>query len=693
MKRLRYYLSVLLIAITVCMSLTACSAGSTIETTLKINDDLSGVRVMDVAIDDSVFSESFNGTIEDLHNVIVANCPADLTYTYSDESGVKTYTFELAFSSLEDYKTKVTTLTGTEPTIDIQVPNTVWVNGFYISESFSSSSLLYWLRTAIVDAGLVSSSDASNIFEDGENLVEYNAETYSSYSSCISVDEVEYLGIAEIQILTELIDYDLVNETIAFVLPINTMEKKGDEVTAYLESAAPAGAETEWTADEFERPIFKITVNNIAMSDISAMVTQVFGTETSYAEVTEVEARPFALGYQVDYTIDLANYMAGNQNTPVAFAMSLPEHFWIGENVNAMKTQENFSACEYYDKYYYVGYQWVSGGQTITQPMISEKRFEVSNLNVATKRSMTGKFERVSEFTLDRVPEEDELAVMVARIDGKVNPVEEETTVEATSVVTETAEAAVEVATEAEEVKLPEYKFKVDSSNKDDVCKITVTQKGDAEGLMYTTALWTGDEGELVYGEKYELFKTKYQEGFVEDINFGVYDDDTTDDYSCTYTVDLGAFSNITYTDCDSAVISGGKAVLTNAGTDITVISERVNIWGILFYLLFVAGVALIVFVFVKTGVAQELIAKVKEKSATKAAAQPVAVPASASVAEPSEVAVEAEPEKPDAEEAKTEETVQTDAPKIKGYCTSCGTPYDEDACVCVKCGKKLVEE
>ncbi len=693
MKRLRYYLSVLLIAITVCMSLTACSAGSTIDTTLKINDDLSGVRVMDVAIDDSVFSESFNGTIEDLNNVIVANCPSDLTYTYTDESGVKTYTFELAFSSLEDYKTKVTALTGTEPTIDIQVPNTVWVNGFYVSESFTSSSLLYWLRTAIVDAGLVSSSDASNIFEDGENLVEYNAETYSSYSSCISVDEVEYLGIAEIQILTELIDYDLVNETIAFVLPINTMEKKGDEVTAYLESVAPAAAETEWTADEFERPIFKITLSNITMNDISAMVTQVFGTETSYAEVTAVEARPFALGYQVDYTIDLANYMAGNQNTPVGFYMSLPEHFWIGENVDSLMTQENFGESGLYDKYHNVGYQWVSSGQILTQPVISEKLFEVSGLNVTTKRGMTGKLERVSEFTLDRMPQEEELAIMVARIDSKVNPVEEETTVEATSVVETMVEMAAVETEVAEEEKLPEYKFAVDSSTKDDICKITVTQKGDAEGIMYTTGLWTGYEGEVVYGEKYELFKTKYQEGFVEDINFGVYDDRVTDDYTCTYTVDLGAFSNVTYTDCDLAVISGGKVVLSNADTDITIISERINIWGILFYLLVVAGVALIVFVLVKTGVAQELIAKVKEKSAAKASTQPVAVPAMANVAESSEVAVEVEPEKQNAEEVKTEETVQTDASKIKGYCTSCGTPYEEDACVCVKCGKKLVEE
>lgn len=671
MKRLRYYLSVLLIAITVCMSLTACSAGSTIETTLKMNEDLSGVRIMNVAIDDSVFNESFKGTIEDLNNVIVANCPSELTYAYSDESGVKTYTFELNFASLEDYMAKVTSLTGQEPTIDVQVPNTVWVNGFYISESFTSSSLLYWLRTAIVDAGLVSSSDASNIFEDGECYVEYDAQTYESYSASINVDEVEYLGIAEIQILTDVVNYDLVNETIAFVLPLKTMEKKGEEVTAYLEGVAPSGANTEWSTDEFERPIFKITVNNIALSDISAMVTQVFGTETSYAVVSEIAERPFSLGYQVEYTLDLVNYMAGSNNVPVAFGMSLPEHFMIGDRVNAMMSQENFSEYQYYDQYHGVGYQRASGGQVITQPTILEKVFEVSALDVTTKRGMTGKLARVSEFSLDRVPTEEELAIMVARIDGKVNPVEEETTTEATSVAEETAES---VANVEQEEKLPEYKFEVESTIKDDICKISVTQKGDAEGIMYTTGLWTGYEGEVVYGEKYELFKTKYQEGFVENINYGVYDDKVTEDYICTYTVDLGAFSNITYANRESAVISGGEMVLTNAGTAITLVSERVNIWGVLFYLFIVACVVLMVLVLVKTGLAQEIMAKVKEKSAAKAEA--VAVPASAGVAET----------------ATTEET-QTQGTKIAGYCTNCGTPYEDDACVCVNCGTKLERE
>ena len=70
MKKFRRYVSLFVMALLSCLLLTGCSAGSTINTTLTINNDLSGTRVMEVAIDDSVFSESFTGTMQDLNAVI-----------------------------------------------------------------------------------------------------------------------------------------------------------------------------------------------------------------------------------------------------------------------------------------------------------------------------------------------------------------------------------------------------------------------------------------------------------------------------------------------------------------------------------------------------------------------------------------------------------------------------------------------
>ncbi len=688
MKRLRYYLSVLLIAITVCMSLTACSAGSMIETTLKINEDLSGVRVMDVYIDESVFSESFKGTLDDLNNVIVANCPSAITYSVAEKDGTNVYTFELAFTSLDDYKAKVMAVTGEEPTIDIKLADTIWANGFYAAESFDSTALLNWLKTAIVDAGFVSSSDASNIFESGSTMVEYEGEVYDSYSSYINVDEIDNLPLPAIDFLTEMVDYDLVNMGIVFAVPLQSMESKGEEIKAYLEEVTPASAEASWTTDDLSRSVYTIKVNNVPVNEMQPVLAEVFETEETAVTVTELTAHPFALGYQIDYSVDLSRYMATeNQSVSVVFYVKMPEDYVVGDwhdfgdilELHESEQYEGFAKMHSYS---------VRGGAFAEDSIAPEKLYRLQSLDVTTKRGMAGNFERVSEFTLDKVPAEEELAIMVARIDSKVNPVEEETSVEATTV-TETVVETTAVETEvAEEEKLPEYKFEVDSSTKDEVCKITVTQKGDAEGIMYTTNLWTGYEGELVYGEKYEVLKTKYQEGFVEDINYGAYDDDVADSYTCTYTVDLGAFSKITYTNRDSAVISGGKMVLSNAGTEITVVAEHTNIWGIFFYIFVVAGVALSAFVMVKTGVAQEIITKVKEKSAAKAAAQPVAVVQPEAVAAMANVA---ETETINVEQKTTEE--KADAPKIKGYCTSCGTPYEEDACVCVKCGKKLVEE
>ena len=60
--------------------MTGCSAGSTIDTTLVINGDLSGARQMNITISDSVFQEYFTGNIEDFNALMDGACPEGMTW-------------------------------------------------------------------------------------------------------------------------------------------------------------------------------------------------------------------------------------------------------------------------------------------------------------------------------------------------------------------------------------------------------------------------------------------------------------------------------------------------------------------------------------------------------------------------------------------------------------------------------------
>ena len=92
MKKSVRKIGLMLMTILVAAFLAACSAGSTVDTTLTINNDLSGSRVMELVIDQSVFDENFTGTIEELNETITETCPADLAWVYDDSTGIKTYT-------------------------------------------------------------------------------------------------------------------------------------------------------------------------------------------------------------------------------------------------------------------------------------------------------------------------------------------------------------------------------------------------------------------------------------------------------------------------------------------------------------------------------------------------------------------------------------------------------------------------
>jgi len=248
MKKVFRKIGLILVMIFVTGLLTACNAGSTVETTLTINDDLSGTREMSVVIADSVFSEYFTGTIEELSTAIGEGCPADLTWAYDDSTGAKTYTFTLAFTSPEDYKTKVDAIIGGESdvTITMNKADSIWASGVVVSESFDSGELLEWLKTLVVEKGFVSSGNSSKIFQLGESNVIFAGEEYSSYYDDISIDEIEYLSIDSIDLLTDAKKYDSYDKKIVLTIPETSMEKKGTEITTWLEERVPAGADFEW---------------------------------------------------------------------------------------------------------------------------------------------------------------------------------------------------------------------------------------------------------------------------------------------------------------------------------------------------------------------------------------------------------------------------------------------------------------
>ena len=94
-------------AAAVCL-LAGCGIyGATVDTQLKVNEDLSGVRVMDVTIPAGMVSGNSPVTIDVLNRLIEENCPQELTWSYVKNGNTDQYHVELAFDSPADYMVKV----------------------------------------------------------------------------------------------------------------------------------------------------------------------------------------------------------------------------------------------------------------------------------------------------------------------------------------------------------------------------------------------------------------------------------------------------------------------------------------------------------------------------------------------------------------------------------------------------------
>ena len=245
MKKLKRLL--LLIPVVLgCLFMAACATGGTVDTVLKLNDDVSGVRVITVTVDEAAFAEYFSGEMTDLDNLAKTKCPECLAYTFKSDASGTTMTFELAFDSLDDYKSKVETLIE-EPSLEINLADTAWSTGLRVYESFSSRDLLKWLTDAIVEEGYVSSDNSSYILDDGTTSFTYEGKDYPA-GNRIQYDDLESVVLTGVDILTNVKNFDTFDRSFVFYVDVNSIGSRKNDIKRFFEDRVPKG--TKISVDE-----------------------------------------------------------------------------------------------------------------------------------------------------------------------------------------------------------------------------------------------------------------------------------------------------------------------------------------------------------------------------------------------------------------------------------------------------------
>lgn len=672
-------IGLILIMVLVTGLLTGCSAGSTVDTTLSVNEDLSGSRVMELVISQSVFDEYFTGTIEDLNAAITESCPADMKWVYDDSTGSKIYTFTIDFTSPEDYKAKVDNIIGEGSDVEIIISksDSVWASGVMISENFSSGDVLAWLKTLCVEKGFVSSSNASKIFSVEENDVFFDGEEYSSSSDDISIDKIEYIEINSIDMLTDAKVYDCYDKTIVISIPEFSMEKKGEEIKAWLEERVPSGATGEWTTDGTDS-VYTVSKEDMTAEQLETFLNEYFDSDACVVEQTDMTdgMSPFSFNIGLVETVDFTNYIVGDRSyyTDVNYYVKGENGYVGGKYLSdlAYYTDTDNVVSEY-DGYRY-GYEDYENGNLRTYNAYFQKVFRVKEVNAATNVELFGGLNRQITFILDEEPSDEEKAKIIAHINAlgvayDMQQAEEnstETEVEDTTEVEPTTEGEPVV----DENATPQWKVEISEKMQEDDYTITIKQTGTREEIKASSKALFGREGDLYRVKDYAFFKPKYDVAVYDNFSFGDFVDYTVEDVEAKYVLNTGFGSEMDVTsDEENARADGSEVTIKDGvlgGVDIVCYGTQFNLWAVFFYLFIVIAIVCVVVAVLKSGILDGL----KKNNAQPQA--PVSPVETQPVVQP---------------EAVQSEETQEEKPK---FCGNCGAQYKAGATFCPQCGSKI---
>lgn len=262
--------------------LTGC--GAVLNTTLTLNDDHSGTRVMVATFvndDSDQAKQAFAKPVSAYDDSIKKHVPDELSYKGIKSDGKKmTATFELSFSNADDYLSKVKAITGNDSAeSNIDMLDSPLVKGVTAKESFSSGDLLTWVGEGLVEDGVLPEDWAhENLFggDGAKTVLKVGGKEYPSESTSMDVTQVTDKGFDDVVVS----------------LDVKSVNKIGATVF-YINQKAP-GAGDRKLFDDFTQGLTKsgFEVNDSSADDIPQDLTEGSLSSSTFAYVKRAVLKP-----------------------------------------------------------------------------------------------------------------------------------------------------------------------------------------------------------------------------------------------------------------------------------------------------------------------------------------------------------------------------------------------------------------
>ncbi len=312
----------LLAAALFCCVLVIASCGATVDTEFTADSNFNGTRVITLTLDNSDLSEYVPGGKDSIDITIKKYMPDCLTYTLTEGDDALVCKFTLAFTGIDDYRTKAAKILAAEvdepvtPEIEYESIGSPFKSSLKFKENFSSMDLIGWLRYGLQKDEVVTRESTSDWFESGDTKVTIAGTDYSAYSN-ISVDNSVYNTPDSVLVKTYFLTSGNFDRTIEFCFSNDTLTKLSEQnvnVEEYFKGIVTAST-TEKLVQDYQTTYY-VKMKDMTADQIAAETAKVLQSEnvsfgSSLKPDVNVDRR---LLINVSEKLDGAYYLRNDRN-------------------------------------------------------------------------------------------------------------------------------------------------------------------------------------------------------------------------------------------------------------------------------------------------------------------------------------------------------------------------------------------
>lgn len=275
----------LLAAALFCCVLVIASCGATVDTEFTADGNFNGTRVITLTLDNGDLSSYVPGGKESIDITIKKYMPDCLTYTLTESSDSLVCKFTLAFTGIDDYRTKVNKILAAEvddpvtAEIEYESIGSPFKSSLKFKENFTSMDLIGWFRYGLEKDEVVTESSTSNWFETGSTKVTIAGTEYSAYSS-ISIDDSVYNTPDSVLVKTYFLTNGNFDRTIEFCFSNDTLTSLSEQsinVEEYFKGIVSSSAVEKLVQDY--QTTYYVKMKGLPAEQIAAETAKVLQSE------------------------------------------------------------------------------------------------------------------------------------------------------------------------------------------------------------------------------------------------------------------------------------------------------------------------------------------------------------------------------------------------------------------------------